>query len=66
MTGQRWGRSAVRLAWSVRAAVRAWGGEADYARYLKRCAAAGEAPLGRGAYFAQRCEQRYRCRERCC
>lgn len=50
----------------VRAALRYWRGDDDYARYIERCAATRQVPLDRGRYFAQQLEERYRRTTRCC
>jgi hypothetical protein len=50
----------------VRAAVREWTGEAEFERYLRRCAQCGHAPLDRGRFFARRLEERYRTHASCC
>ncbi len=55
------------MLWEVlRAVLRHWQGDDDYARYLEQCAAAHNAPLDRGRYFAARVEERYRSAARCC
>ncbi len=50
----------------LRAAVREWAGDAEYERYVRRCARCGEVPLDRGRFFAHRLERRYGTRARCC
>ncbi len=50
----------------VRTALRFWSGEDGYERYVRRCVARQQAPLDRGRYFAERCEERYRAASRCC
>ena len=50
----------------IRAALREWVGDAEYERYLRRCAGCGEPPLERGRFFAQRLERRYGTGAQCC
>jgi len=57
---------AARIVRGLRATVRVWEGEAEYARYLAEYAGTADTPLDRGRYFARRLEERYRSRARCC
>jgi uncharacterized short protein YbdD (DUF466 family) len=50
----------------LRAAVREWTGDAEYERYVRHCARCGQAPLDRGRFFAERLEEHYGTRARCC
>ena len=66
MNARRLLQRAARIVRGLRATVRAWDGEVEYARYLAECARAADTPLDRGRYFARRLEERYRSRARCC
>ncbi|MFI5398078.1 MAG: CstA-like transporter-associated (seleno)protein [Candidatus Binatia bacterium] len=57
-----WGKVAT----AVRAVIYEWAGDADYERYVHRCAQRSEQPVDRGRFFAQRLEERYERPTRCC
>jgi putative selenoprotein len=50
----------------LRAAIRAWTGDAEYEQFVRSCEARGEVPLDRGRYLAQRLEEKYSTANRCC
>ena len=59
-------RQVRRVYRQARAAVREWMGDAEYDRYVDRCAERRQAPLDRGRFLAERFEEQYRTRGRCC
>ncbi len=62
----RWRGQLRSLYRGVQGAVREWIGDADYERYVGRCARLRQPPLDRGRFLAQRLEEHYRTRGRCC
>ncbi len=61
-----WRRQLSRVYRGAQAAMREWSGDADYERYVNRCARLRQTPLERGRFLAQRLEQQYRMRGHCC